>query len=426
MSRNGVSSPQGSNLGAQDPTVPKVTCLVTIHGIGFQQPPVGDIPGYADGLHGNLKKALPELLSDDPGRQRSDPGEAGAIYAQSEYPTASHKREEGLRRLGVWDPTRRTIKIDGAPLVEDALKDREAIAHIALVYANLEDTGAAHVGAAFDAGVRSLLASGRYLSVRSSPGWLRRVIGGFGRGGPKAADGPSLRVRSDIRGMRQAKAAGREPVPSAAPPDGGLVATILQLENDICVYVCRNDLRVRVRGFVREALFRLCSRDDVRWVIVNAHSQGTVVAYDVLSGLPPVMAAKIPAVYTFGCPLRKYLDLFAWGNDVGILNGSQWINVWDASDPVADPLMPGPTWKAGMPMPDTVVPPTLFQYWNPDGGDPVPVRNLADRPVDNLLNSANGGLKAHNYWDNVPQVVEPLAQDLARWATSAPVTQQVL
>jgi hypothetical protein len=412
-------------MSTRDPTAPKVTCLLTIHGIGFQQPPVGDVPGYADNLHRNLKKALPDLVSDDPGRQRSQPGEAGAIYAQSEYPTASHKREEGLRRLGVWDQTHRTIKIDDAPLVDEAHKDREAIAHIALVYASLEDVAVPHIGSAVDAGIRSLLASGRYLSIRSSPGWLRGVVRGLSRGGSKAANGPCLRVRSDIRGMRQAKAAGRAAVPSEAPPDGGLGATILQLENDVCAYVCRNDLRVRVRAFVREALFRLCSRDDVRWVIVNAHSQGTVVAFDVLSGLPPVMAAKIPAVYTFGSPLRKYLDLFAWGNDVGILNGSQWLNFWDACDPVADPLTPGPRWKVGMPVSGVVAPPTLFQYWNPDGGDPVPVGNIADRPVDNLAKSADGGLKAHNYWDNVPQVVEPLAKDLARWATSAPVTQPV-
>ena len=410
-------------MGGQNPTVPKVTCLLTIHGIGFQQPPVGQMPGYADSLHRNLKRALPDLLSDDPGRQRTEPGEAGAIYVQSEYPTASRDREEGLRRLGVWDLTRRSINRDAAPLVDDAHKDRESLAHIALVYANLEDVTARHVGSAADAGMRGLLASWRYLSLRSSPGWLGRVIGGLRTGGPKAAPGPSLRVRADTRDMRRALVAGRQPVPSDAPPDGGLGATILQLENDVCAYVCRNDLRGRVRGFVREALFRLCSRDDVRWVIINAHSQGTVVAFDVLTGLPPMMAAKIPAVYTFGSPLRKYLDLFAWGNDVGILNGIQWINVWDAADPVADPLKPGPKWRAGMPLPDPLVPPTLFQYWDPDSGDPTPVRNLADRPVNNLRHSQGGGLKAHNYWDNVTEVVQPLAADLGRWVTVASVAE---
>lgn len=398
-----------------DATVPKVTCLLTIHGIGFQQPPVGNIPGYADNLHRNLESELGDKLSHDPGRP---PNEAGAIYVQSEYPTASRNRNEGLRRLGVWDLTRSTIDITNAPLVDDAHRYRECLAHIALVYANLEDVEATHVGSAAEAGARSVLAAGRYLSFRSSPGWLGRIVRGLRIGPAKAPSGPSLRVRSDTTGMRAAVAAGKEPIPSTKPPDGGLGATILQLENDVCAYVCRNDLRSRVRGFVREALFRLCARNDVRWVIVNAHSQGTVVAFDVLSGLPPTAAAKIPVLYTFGSPLRKYLDLFAWGNDVGILNGSQWINVWDTADPVADPLKPGPSWKAGMRVPYPPMPPTLFRYRSPDGGNPSDVRNLADYPVDNLAKpEVGGGLRAHNYWDNVEDVVGPLATNLSRWVT---------
>ena len=338
---------------------------------------------------------------------------------QSEYPTGTGDRSEGMRRLGVWDQTHSRIDITNAPLVDDAHLGRESIAHVALVYANLEDVADLHLGSAADAATRGLLASWRYLSVRSSPSWIRAVVAGLGKGGPKTADGPSLRVRSDTRGMKQAVAEGKQPVPSSSPPDGGLGATLFQLVNDVCAYVHRNDLRGRVRSFVREAIFRLCSREDVKFVIVNSHSQGTVVAYDVLSGLPPVMAAKIPAVYTFGSPLRKYLDLFEWGDDVGILNGSQWINVWDAADPVADPLKPGRQWKAGMPLPDPLSPPTLFQYWDPDGGNPVPIRNMADHPVDNLSNSDPGGLRAHNYWDNVKDVVQPLAIDLRRWVAAA-------
>jgi len=126
------------------------------------------------------------------------------------------------------------------------------------------------------------------------------------------------------------------------------------------------------------------------------------------------MAAKIPAVYTYGSPLRKYLDLLAWGDEVGILNGIQWINVWDPADPVADPLQPGPRWKAGMQVPDPPVVPTLFRYRNPNGGPPADVGNMQDRLVNNLVNSEGGGLQAHNYWDNTAQVVKPLADHLAR------------
>jgi len=411
-----VASIEGEQAAAR-----KVTCLVTIHGIGFQQPPVGDIPGYADKLHANLKRELKELLSDDPGRQRTRPGEAGAIYVQSEYPTGTGDRMEGMRRLGVWDQTRTFIDTTDAPLVDAEHADRDAVAHVALVYANLEDVDANHYGSAVDAGVRSLLASWRYLSVRASPGWLGGVVRGLGRGSAKAPTGPSLRVRSDIQGLRREAAAGKPLAPKAAPPNGGLLSTFVQLENDVCAYVCRNDLRTRVRGFVAEAVVRLCTRKDVKWVIVNAHSQGTVVAYDVLRGMPPATAARIPAVYTHGSPLRKYLDLFAGGDDVGILNGSQWINVWDRADPVADPLRPGRQWRVGMD-PNPLVPPTLFQYRDPDGGPPVPVRNMEDRLVDNLENSEGGGLQAHNYWDNVEQVVKPLAGHLAQ-VVAVPVPQ---
>ena len=49
---------------------PKYICLVTIHGVGFMQPPINGIPGYADGLHQHLSKYLDEhLLGDDPKRQ---------------------------------------------------------------------------------------------------------------------------------------------------------------------------------------------------------------------------------------------------------------------------------------------------------------------------------------------------------------------
>ena len=54
----------------------KITCIVTIHGIGFEQPPQPGVPnsGYADPLHRHLKKCLGNALSDDPGRERGTPG----------------------------------------------------------------------------------------------------------------------------------------------------------------------------------------------------------------------------------------------------------------------------------------------------------------------------------------------------------------
>ncbi len=200
------------------------------------------------------------------------------------------------------------------------------------------------------------------------------------------------------------------------------VATIRHLQNDVCAYVCRNDLRTRVRGFVAEALFRLLAREDVAAVIINAHSQGTVLAFDVVRGLPPIAAAKVRGFYTAGSPLRKYVDLFGWGNDAGILVGVPWFNFWDAADPVADPLLQPASWKAGMRVRDVSVAPTLFQFRDPGGGTPSDIR-IVDSPVDNLVNSGGGGLRAHNYWDNKIQFVDPLATAL-RTLVGAPAPQR--
>lgn len=65
----------------------KITCIVTIHGIGFELPPQPGVPnsGYADPLHHHLKKCLGNALSDDPGRERGTPGENGAIYVESRW-----------------------------------------------------------------------------------------------------------------------------------------------------------------------------------------------------------------------------------------------------------------------------------------------------------------------------------------------------
>jgi hypothetical protein len=38
--------------------------------------------------------------------------------------------------------------------------------------------------------------------------------------------------------------------------------------------------------------------------------------------------------------------------------------------------------------------------------------SVDDQPVDNLRNSVDGGLKAHNYWDNQSEFVQPLAEHL--------------
>ncbi|MBA2394787.1 MAG: hypothetical protein H0V70_18830 [Ktedonobacteraceae bacterium] len=115
-----------------------VICLVTIHGVGFEQSPTLDedgmytiIPGYADPLHEYLSGYLDETwLSDDPLRSRRKRGEAGPIYVSSVWPANTQQRENGLKRLGTWDQTHfRDVDGTDAPLTDGTGR----ISHIALV-----------------------------------------------------------------------------------------------------------------------------------------------------------------------------------------------------------------------------------------------------------------------------------------------------
>jgi len=219
---------------------------------------------------------------------------------------------------------------------------------------------------------------------------------------------PSLQVRPRITGTN--------PTSAAAPQPSGPLAIIRQLDDDVTTYVARNDLRERVRGFVHEAILRLACRDDVSHLVVNAHSQGTVLAYDVLREMPPFAAAKVQHLVTAGSPLRKYVDLFYWGTDASGINTTPWSNFWDATDPVADPLEPPRSWRLGDPVPPSSGVSQLYTATDPDTGHTLPVP-LRDTEVSNAAHGAGGGLPAHNYWDNDAEFVRPLA-DILRGVTA--------
>jgi hypothetical protein len=115
-----------------------VTCMVTIHGIGFQEPPrpphdsYPETAGYADGLHANLAAQL-SSLSDDPRRQAWQSAQSLPIYVCSQF---QGSREHGLERLGKWVDKFGAGNIDtsDAPLVAGD----GAVAHVALVYSKLK------------------------------------------------------------------------------------------------------------------------------------------------------------------------------------------------------------------------------------------------------------------------------------------------
>ncbi len=381
-------------------------CLVTIHGIGFQQAPADGIPGYADDLHRNLVDALddPSLLSGDPGRD----GAIGAIYVASNWPPGQGGTEPGLRRLGTWNASRTAV--DGS--ADSRLTTAgQPLAHVALVYSHLEEIGP-KLGSLLQAGDRAALSLTHYASVA---GCVRTAFADVlamveTRRGREQAPSAGLLVRRDIVSGQRHLIPGlfRHPQAAAPQPPGGLIATLRALENDVAAYVCRNDLRERVRSFVREGLLRLAARPDVAGIVVNGHSQGTVVAFDVVSELPPTAGRKVRALVTAGSPLRKYVDLFTWGNEVGGIRGIPWTNYWDPVDPVADPLTPGPEWQPGTPAAPPSGRPGLLRWTDHETGAPSPV-DVGDVQVDNIQHSLGGGLQAHNYWENRSQFVEPVA-----------------
>jgi hypothetical protein len=377
-------------------------CMLTIHGIGFQQPPQPGLPGYADGLHANLAALLGSKLGNDPNRE---PETKGPVYVMSAKP-GTHDTEWGLSRLGTW-------RDDGGLDITDmplAQPDRP-IAHVALIYTSLEDVGPPLV-----AGTGTVSEAGLLLGQYASVGGAIRLLCGDTWAAMHEHNGDgesSLRPRTDlVAAHRFSILRFLHPDLAANQPGGGPLATVLALEDDVVAYVCRNDLREGVRAFIREAVQRLVARPDVAGVVVNAHSQGTVASYDVLQQSPEDLAHRIKALVTAGSPLRKYADLFSWGNDVGATAAvPRWLNFWDPKDPVADPLDQPPTWHFG----NQVVPRlpgNLGLFWKLEDGGSQAAVPIDDHEVDNIANSRGGGLQAHNYWDNTSQVIPDLAKTL--------------
>jgi hypothetical protein len=379
--------------------------VLTVHGIGFQQPPSATADGYADELHRNLRQALQEIgssLGNDPQR---GPHPFGPVYVRSADPGVTTDTEWGLRRLGTWSDDG-SIDITGMPLTAGD----EPIVHVALVYTPLEG-----VGPGMGTGAGALGEAGLMLRHYASvAGTLRLAVGDAwaalhehaARAGQATVTSPSLRPRTDVL---SAPAQHRSRLLHREPPSGGTPDVVRTLEEDVVSYVCRNSLRESIREFIAEALRRLLARPDVAGVVVNAHSQGTVGTYDVLRLYPSDEHAKVRAFVTAGSPLRKYADLFSWGADCGGLQATEWQNFWDEKDPVADPLNPPADWHfdtaAAAPAAGE-----LGLFWGVnDAGGQVPV-TITDVTVDNLENSYGGGLQAHNYWDNTKEFIPRLAE----------------
>ena len=384
-------------------------CLVTVHGIGFQQPPRDGRPGYADALHELLRKTLRDRLGDDPER----PATGGAVYVSSEWDGSPAK---GLGRLD-----------KGLPLVSEEGK----IAHIALVYSPSEPLEP-RFGETAEALARAAISHGHYTStvgalrLLASDAWaaLHEDSGGDARSTLTPRSDLDVSVHHGLLGRvlhHGAQAAAKDPPAASESPSA--FGTLRALQDDVASYVTRNDLRERVRDFVEDALLLLIDRGDIGGVVINAHSQGTVLCWDVLCRLPfsswagggDRRAGLFRRFVTAGSPIRKYVDMFAWGDQVGELatalepiGSLTWHNFFDPDDPVADPLNPPATWRPGDRWDEPPAPDSGLLVAR-DASGAVRHIPIADALVDNIKYSSGGGLQAHDYWNNGTQFVSALA-----------------
>jgi len=374
-----------------------VIVVLTIHGIGFQQAPtsISATDGYADPLHEQLRTNLPGALGDDPFRVAENG--RGPVYAANNFPPRSGATEPGLARLGSWTPTG-SVDPTGKPLAAPGTK----IAHVALVYSGLEENQG-DVPALLGLETLSATSITDYESLGGLAKMLINDLKALSQ--HPAGDGsvsPSLRPRTDTtmhRGIvaRLLHDVAHPTNPASSSGPAGILHTV---EDDVAAYVTRNEHRERVRGFIRDAASRLIARPDVEGVVINGHSNGTVMGFDLLAALSPPAARNVRALITSGSPLRKYSELLDWGRDVGNarLMRDSWTNFWDPLDPVADPLAPPYGWQRApvVPEPNGT---SMFIVHDPDTGAQGDIA-VADVQVDNVRDSLGGGLRAHNYWDN--------------------------
>jgi hypothetical protein len=370
-------------------------CLMTVHGIGFQRAPddAANVAGYADVLHAHLREFLGSDLGDDPHRPTGGP-----VYVSSESNGAP---AAGLARL---DP--------GA-----ALAGPGKVAHVALVYSPSEYLGS-HGAETVDTLARAAASHHQYAGAVATMRLMLSDAWAALHENPQGSETSTLLPRGDLRheGLfsHLLHHLHQTPEHDAAPTPAGALGMLRALEDDIATYVARNELRERVRGFVQDALLALLDRkEDVSAIVVNAHSQGTVVCWDVLCRLPfstwardhDARAQRVPHFVTAGSPIRKYIDMFAWGNQVGELAA--------VVPSVADPLDPPGTWRPGQPWERPTDPNGgLLLARNFEDGSLHHVA-ITDTAVDNIQYSAGSGLQAHDYWNNTSEFVRELAKLVA-------------
>src|SRR5262249_36252044 len=105
---------------------------------------------------------------------------------------------------------------------------------------------------------------------------------------------------------------------------------------DVLLYILPSQFPFSVRETSRRRLMTflqyLRTNNPERAIAVVAHSQGTVVARDVLRSQP------LPRFVTAGSPLASLYGRFL-GERVEGIPGCHWVNIYRLSDYIAGPLM---------------------------------------------------------------------------------------
>jgi V8-like Glu-specific endopeptidase len=155
---------------------------------------------------------------------------------------------------------------------------------------------------------------------------------------------------------------------------GDTTVTVRDQANDVANYVSNNGVRLAIQRRLSDKLFEVHTKYPGASVILGSHSQGTIIAYDVLR-LNGAQYSRVDTWVTMGCPLGWYLNFGRWGGEqLGIPPSLKWLNFWDSKDPVGRALSSMVTWEK-------------------------------PRPDDVDVNNHGRGLDPHDHWHN-PDVVQ--------------------
>ena len=144
--------------------------------------------------------------------------------------------------------------------------------------------------------------------------------------------------------------------------------------NDVANYVSNNSVRIQMLHRLSDKLFEVQAAHPGARIILGSHSQGTIIAYDVLR-LSGSQLSHLATWVTMGSPLGWYLRFLRWGDEALDMPPSlTWLNFYDDEDKVGKGLAGLIAWPSPTPQ---------------------------DIDVDNRAN----GLDAHDHWHN-PDVVE--------------------